>query len=1227
MRDTLLAEARDRMRRYGESRHPQWLLDRGAGQVVRRLERLDGVLRDADVLTVLAEFGVLRSSVLKGGRKADDEWRRAMQWYAALFLVDHRRVPEPLWPDLTAATGFDPRDDPRTRALLDVRALLDRFDTTGDGEAGTASSGRMDALIEAAQVLRQAVDAETDRTGRAAHLSALARVTRLRLEWEEPDDPAETPPEAAPGAGEPSAPGPDGAAQAQAQADAIVATAVDLVNRVISEERALERASDIGREVTEHAVIALMDAAHRLLSDGDSRVALPIVRLTLEAAGVRWGARRGTWWWTLADLYVETSRFFLGQFPDGTRFRSACTVVDDQIAKLRAESPRDDEELALTLYASALLRSTPYLEHMTAIAAEDAQQAWRERLRRARFRLGDGLAEMPLPAGPLQVALTQLREAETLTTGHTKGRILVAQARVLPALGLLSGESDGRQQLRAVREAFDLLNPRLDPIGRINLLRLLAHFGEVELPASADRLCAEPLHLLGERLGRRDAETLHADALALAAETARPDLQRQIWRDRDLPSPTSPDSRRRRWDTEVHALPGNRVACAQAKGAAKAVRSRAHAERWPASELAVTLLHLAVHTDGAEAGQGEELIEEAARIWPDLTAQYPGLRWYHSARLAEQAAKSKLDDGDLIGAATAAGSAIRQYGFAADSAAAADAIDLAMAVVLTAGEARIDHVAGLLVPGVACLHAVTAEIGFKIHELCLLMSLRLGSRRSVAYDVVFLLHQAAKGVDTTVAQLDSGPLTLSSGLERSLLRAGAVERTGPARPWQDETFDMLAYAGAGEAEPEAADAERLNRLRLADEWITGELMTSRRPGGVPLLFLDQVQPLIPGDTVILSIYLGATDAAEDGQTPRASLSCLAISRDWVELHTIRISDVEAGIVRASQDQHVIMFHPVASEVSDIRAGIQDDPLHRPVSRAARRLLTEVGDTYLGRFGQRLGEWSRQGKTHLCVWPHGPLHYLPFHLFETEGEPIADGWTITQICGLNPLRRSLGGPITRTTPPARTRHLVVFGSAEGGSRHGLQAEPGLEIHAAEVGRALTGEVLIGAAATPGAFLTLAPTARYVHVAAHGSHNAAAPWFQCLFLTPGPDDDGRLFAHDILRADLRNVELVTLSSCESALGRFDINDNLRGLPAALFAAGVPAIVGCLWPVRPEAATFFFATLYRCLAEHDDRRAAFRTAQIATRRRHPAYQDWGAFGFMGDWRTSNAPGETTR
>jgi CHAT domain-containing protein len=156
------------------------------------------------------------------------------------------------------------------------------------------------------------------------------------------------------------------------------------------------------------------------------------------------------------------------------------------------------------------------------------------------------------------------------------------------------------------------------------------------------------------------------------------------------------------------------------------------------------------------------------------------------------------------------------------------------------------------------------------------------------------------------------------------------------------------------------------------------------------------------------------------------------------------------------------------------------------------------------------------------------------------------------------------------------------------------------------------------ATPTELLRRFPGTRYVHLATHGSHQQEAPSFQCMYLTPDRDTtDGQLFAYQIAGADLQHAELVTLSACESALGRFDLSDNLRGLPAAFLAAGASAIVGALWPVAAAPATTFFTTLYTRLAAGEPKLLAYLAAQVATRQEYPAYRDWGAFNYVGDWR----------
>ncbi len=141
-------------------------------------------------------------------------------------------------------------------------------------------------------------------------------------------------------------------------------------------------------------------------------------------------------------------------------------------------------------------------------------------------------------------------------------------------------------------------------------------------------------------------------------------------------------------------------------------------------------------------------------------------------------------------------------------------------------------------------------------------------------------------------------------------------------------------------------------------------------------------------------------------------------------------------------------------------------------------------------------------------------------------------------------------------------------------------------------------------------------RAVHIATHGRHNVDAAAFQSLFVAPSEDSDGRLHAYEMLDFDLRGLDLVTLSACETALGRFDSADNLRGLPAMMMLSGVASIIGTLWDVETTVSEFFFTTLYQALREDQGRLDAFATAQRETRARHPQYRDWGAFYFTGDW-----------
>ncbi|MFJ4825285.1 CHAT domain-containing protein [Streptomyces bacillaris] len=329
---------------------------------------------------------------------------------------------------------------------------------------------------------------------------------------------------------------------------------------------------------------------------------------------------------------------------------------------------------------------------------------------------------------------------------------------------------------------------------------------------------------------------------------------------------------------------------------------------------------------------------------------------------------------------------------------------------------------------------------------------------------------------------------------------------------------------------------------------------------------------------------------------------LAVTREGSAI-TVQLGDAEDGVpenAAAYADRH-----PVTDLVEAVREEVERVPLFGDVTPEGRRLLT--GHELPLPTADQWAAWRGRGKDRLLLWPHGALHYLPVALCSADGDgrPIADDWTVTTIAGLESL--------VPLDIPVRPRRTAGLASATGGVPYGLPAEPALDEHARAVAAAVGGVVVTGPAATRARLFTELATADVVHLAVHGTMDRGAPWLHCLHLAPDDDDDGRVFAHDFLEHDLSGVRLVTLAACESASGRFDRADNVRGVPAALITAGVRAVVGCLRAVRPEPAAYFYHHLHERAAEGESAERAFRAARNATRARYPHYRDWGAFTFL--------------
>ncbi len=158
-----------------------------------------------------------------------------------------------------------------------------------------------------------------------------------------------------------------------------------------------------------------------------------------------------------------------------------------------------------------------------------------------------------------------------------------------------------------------------------------------------------------------------------------------------------------------------------------------------------------------------------------------------------------------------------------------------------------------------------------------------------------------------------------------------------------------------------------------------------------------------------------------------------------------------------------------------------------------------------------------------------------------------------------------------------------------------------------------DLLVGRAVTSDRWLALRPERyRYLHFAAHTSVSDRDPEESRLLLADGMLD------LSVIRGLRLTAELVTLSACETAVGRRVRGEGVVGLSHAFLSAGARSALVTLWPVTDRSTSLFMTDVYREL--HGGRGAAEALYRVRSRwiaadsaTSHPAY--WAPFILVGD------------
>lgn len=513
--------------------------------------------------------------------------------------------------------------------------------------------------------------------------------------------------------------------------------------------------------------------------------------------------------------------------------------------------------------------------------------------------------------------------------------------------------------------------------------------------------------------------------------------------------------------------------------------------------------------------------------------------------------------------------------------------------------------------------------------------------------------------------------TLESGLvwferTRSLVRS-SEERSG----WQalyNDGFYSLAVAYARTRQNDAAFAT-LERARARELRALMDVRTRGLRGRVQPVLARSIER-VEGDLAVLQSSLlreYARPAAERSRDlVRMEARADSLKLRWSDLNR-RIESETPGLTRggglpaaltAAQVQRLLQpgerlvvftvghagslrfdFGPGGLVVRELPWGERDVALRvealNAVLRGGRPDEWEVAsaacaDTLFG------GDVMTSPPERLFIVPDAALHYLPFEALRPSTGPGQARRTLIESSEVTygssvTLLMSPRGP--RRPVKAHDAPIVAFGDPavsdtsgpadRSRERGGLQAVGSLP-HARREVLALQklypgARVYLGADATESRFLTEAVRAPIVHVAAHAFVDDRYPKFSGIVLAPtngdrGKSDDGLLQAFEVLDGSF-DLQLATLSACESGRGALRRGEGLTGLARAFQLAGARQLLVSLWKVDDAATADLMTEFYTRLSSGEAPATALRSAKLAFIRGTASSGNAGGGGTRGD------------
>ena len=250
--------------------------------------------------------------------------------------------------------------------------------------------------------------------------------------------------------------------------------------------------------------------------------------------------------------------------------------------------------------------------------------------------------------------------------------------------------------------------------------------------------------------------------------------------------------------------------------------------------------------------------------------------------------------------------------------------------------------------------------------------------------------------------------------------------------------------------------------------------------------------------------------------------------------------------------------------------------------------------------------ARLDRPRLTFVAHGVLHYVPLAALHSGDEYLIDKFTVRLLPSASVMKYLRAGD---TAYPAGA---LILGNPDLGDPR-LDLEFAQQEAVAIAKMVPQSRALLRKDASETALRKYGQGFRYLHFATHGEFKADDPLASALYLAKDEQGDGLLTVGKLysMRFD---TDLVTLSACETGLGKIANGDDVVGLTRGFLYAGAATIVASLWKVDDQATSDLMRAFYTNLSQ-TGKLDALRQAQLELKGKHPQPFFWAPFQLLGN------------